>query len=61
MHFRIFLLYRPVTLFQMTVQPWGIGQAVLAAKDLIHEPFAVINADDCYANRGVMCIKMERY
>ena len=27
-------------------KPWGTGQAVLAAKDLIHEPFAVINADD---------------
>ena len=26
-------------------KPWGTGQAVLAAKDLIHEPFAVINAD----------------
>ena len=29
-------------------KPWGTGQAVLAAKDLIHEPFAVINADDYY-------------
>ena len=29
-------------------KPWGTGQAVLAAKDLIHEPFAVINADDFY-------------
>ena len=27
-------------------KPWATGQAVLAAKDLIHEPFAVINADD---------------
>lgn len=30
------------------IKPWGTGQAVLAAKDLIHEPFAVINADDYY-------------
>ena len=29
-------------------KPWGTGQAVLAAKDLIREPFAVINADDYY-------------
>lgn len=29
-------------------KPWGTGQAVLAAKDLIKEPFAVINADDYY-------------
>ncbi len=27
-------------------KPWGTGQAVLAAKDQIHEPFAVINADE---------------
>ena len=29
-------------------KPWGTGQAVLTAKDIIHEPFAVINADDYY-------------
>ena len=29
-------------------KPWGTGQAVLAAKDVIDEPFAVINADDYY-------------
>lgn len=29
-------------------KPWGTGQAVLAAKDIIHEPFAVINSDDYY-------------
>lgn len=29
-------------------KPWGTGQAVLAAKNVIHEPFAVINADDYY-------------
>lgn len=29
-------------------KPWGTGQAVLAAKDLIREPFVVINADDYY-------------
>ena len=30
-------------------KPWGTGQAVLAAKDLIREPFTVINADDYYS------------
>ena len=30
------------------VKPWGTGQAILCCRDLIHEPFAVINADDYY-------------
>ncbi len=30
------------------IKPWGTGHAVLVAKELIHEPFAVINADDFY-------------
>jgi UTP-glucose-1-phosphate uridylyltransferase len=29
-------------------KPWGTGHAVLAAEHAIHEPFAVINADDYY-------------
>lgn len=29
-------------------KPWGTGQAVLAAKELLREPFMVINADDYY-------------
>lgn len=29
-------------------KPWGTGHAVLVAKDLIQEPFAVVNADDYY-------------
>ena len=29
-------------------KPWGTGQAVLACKNVIKEPFAVINADDYY-------------
>ena len=29
-------------------KPWGTSHAVLVAKDLINEPFAVINADDYY-------------
>ncbi|MBU8892894.1 MAG: nucleotidyltransferase [Bacteroidales bacterium] len=30
------------------VKPWGTGHAVLMAKDIINEPFVVINADDFY-------------
>ena len=30
------------------VKPYGTVHAVMCAKDLIHEPFAVINADDYY-------------
>ena len=30
------------------VKPWGTAQAVLACKDIVKEPFAVINADDFY-------------
>lgn len=29
-------------------KPWGCNHAVLMARDVIHEPFAVINADDFY-------------
>lgn len=29
-------------------KPWGTGQAVLAVKNVVHEPFCVINADDYY-------------
>ena len=30
------------------VKPWGTAHALLMAKDVIHEPFAVINGDDFY-------------
>ena len=33
-------------------KPWGTAHAVLCAKDYIHEPFAVINADDFYGRDG---------
>lgn len=33
-------------------KPWGTGQAVLACRDLVHEPFAVINADDYYGKEA---------
>ncbi|MBQ4106693.1 MAG: NTP transferase domain-containing protein [Lentisphaeria bacterium] len=34
------------------VKPWGTGHAVLAARNLIREPFAMINADDFYGRRS---------
>lgn len=37
-------------------KPWGTGQAVLAAKDVINEPFAVINADDYYGKEAFKII-----
>lgn len=33
-------------------KPWGTGQAVLAAKEYIKEPFCVINADDYYGKEA---------
>ncbi|MBT9773748.1 sugar phosphate nucleotidyltransferase [Coprococcus catus] len=37
-------------------KPWGTGQAVLAAKDLITTPFIVINADDYYGKEGFKAV-----
>lgn len=34
------------------IKPWGTGQAVLSCKDIIEEPFAVINADDYYGKEA---------
>lgn len=33
-------------------KPWGTGQAVLTVKDLVKEPFVVINADDYYGKES---------
>ena len=33
-------------------KPWGTGQAVLTVKNMVHEPFLVINADDYYGREG---------
>jgi NDP-sugar pyrophosphorylase family protein len=33
-------------------KPWGTTHAILMAADTIHEPFAVINADDFYGAEG---------
>jgi dTDP-glucose pyrophosphorylase len=33
-------------------KPWGTTHAILMGADVIHEPFAVINADDFYGAEG---------
>jgi len=37
-------------------KPWGTGQAVLAAKEVIDSPFIVINADDYYGKEGFKAV-----
>jgi len=34
--------------FKGRTKPWGTGQAILACKEIVKEPFVVINADDYY-------------
>lgn len=38
------------------IKPWGTGHAVLVADKIIHEPFAVINADDFYGAQAFQLI-----
>lgn len=40
-------------------KPWGTGQAVLAVKGIVKEPFAVINADDYYGREAF--VKLHDY
>lgn len=37
-------------------KPWGTGHAILAARDVIHEPFVMINADDFYGREAYAVI-----
>ena len=37
-------------------KPWGTGHAVLCCKDVVKEPFAVINADDYYGKEALQKI-----
>ena len=41
------------------VKPWGTNHAVLMGKDVIREPFAVINADDFYGRNAFEVIAKE--
>ncbi len=38
------------------VKPWGTSHAILVAKNMINEPFCVINADDFYGREAYMKI-----
>lgn len=40
-------------------KPWGTGQAVLCVKNVVHEPFIVINADDYYGKEAF--VKLYQY
>lgn len=40
-------------------KPWGTGQAVLAARDVIDSPFVVLNADDYYGKEAF--VKLHDY
>lgn len=37
-------------------KPWGTAHAILCAKDIINEPFAIINADDFYGRDAYFVI-----
>lgn len=37
-------------------KPWGTGQAVLSAKNIIDSPFVVINADDYYGKEAFKAV-----
>lgn len=45
-------------------KPWGTAHAALMAKDVVNEPFAIINSDDFYGRdafkRAYECMAMER-
>lgn len=40
------------TTFSERAKPWGTGQAILCCKDVVREPFLVINADDYYGKEA---------
>lgn len=40
------------TQYKERQKPWGTGQAILCCKDVVKEPFLVINADDYYGKEA---------
>jgi hypothetical protein len=42
----------PFTVPEDRVKPWGTAHALLMAKEVVHEPFAVINGDDYYGKES---------
>jgi NDP-sugar pyrophosphorylase family protein len=41
---------------QERVKPWGTGHAMLCARNVINEPFVVINADDFYGKESFISV-----
>lgn len=46
----------PGSLPEGRTKPWGTGQAVLSAKNIIDSPFVVINADDYYGKEAFKAV-----
>lgn len=42
---------------QDRMKPWGTGQAVLCVKDVVNEPFVIINADDYYGKEAFVSMR----
>lgn len=42
----------PISIDYERIKPWGTGHAILECKNVIHEPFAIINADDFYGRNS---------
>lgn len=38
------------------VKPWGTAHAILACRDIVREPFAVVNADDFYGREAYLAM-----
>lgn len=46
----------PAAVPEGRLKPWGTGQAVLAARDYLKEPFVILNADDYYGKEAFRAI-----
>ena len=46
--------------FKGRMKPWGTGQAILCCKDVVKEPFLVINADDYYGKEAYNILQEQR-
>lgn len=49
---RFALQEKPADAIPERTKPYGTGQAILATKDIVKNPFAVINADDYYGKEA---------
>lgn len=44
------------SIFSERTKPWGTGQAILSAKNVINTPFVILNADDFYGREAFQVI-----